>query len=67
MQNRDCLSLLLLSSGYLTRMLPQFHHECCNQMSEYVCQSFFDPVSFDIHLESTVISHTYCCSGVGGD
>jgi hypothetical protein len=41
-------------------------HPTANQMSEYVCQSSFDPLSFDIHLESTAISHTHCCSGAGG-
>jgi hypothetical protein len=38
----------------------QFRSNCCNQMSEYVCQSFFDPLSLDIHLVSTISSHARC-------
>src|SRR5579864_2266556 len=33
-------------------------------MSEYVCQSFFDPLSLDIHFVSTVSSHR--CRGSEG-
>src|ERR1700746_1660930 len=34
-------------------------------MSEYVCQSFFEYPSFNVHLGSTVTSHAHCRRGEG--